>query len=185
MLLVLALLGMAGVPLWLPFLLNGAVPEGGGLILGLSLFGLVTLATLIAWAVVSNFMIPVMYARRCNAMEGFRAALSMVAEYPGPVVLYFLFSIVLWVAFGMIACLAACLTCCIVAIPYVGTVILLPAYVFFMSYLLLFVRQFGPGYDVWANVVAAGATQWIEPPPAGPPPVQPEPEPPPPAPTNL
>ena len=32
---------------------------------------------------------------------------------------------------------------------------LLPLYVFLMSYMLLFVRQFGPDYDAWGNIIAA------------------------------
>jgi hypothetical protein len=71
-------------------------------------------------------------------------------------------------------------TCRITAIPYVGTVILLPVYVFFMAYLLLFVRQFGLDYDPWANVVAvepaAQTAPTTFPPPEAPPP---SPEPPP------
>jgi hypothetical protein len=48
-----------------------------------------------------------------------------------------------------------CATCCIVAIPYVGTVILLPMHIFFQGFLLLFLRQFGSDYDVWAGITQA------------------------------
>ena len=58
-----------------------------------------------------------------------------------------------------------CVTCCITAIPYVGTVILLPVHVLFMSFLLLFVRQFGPDYDVWIAIPEPTATTTSEPPP--------------------
>jgi hypothetical protein len=48
--------------------------------------------------------------------------------------------------------MAMCATCCVVLIPYVGTVILLPVFVLMRSYLLLFLRQFGSEYDVWDGV---------------------------------
>ena len=43
--------------------------------------------------------------------------------------LYCLFLIVLALATAIVACLATCATCCIAAIPYIGTVILLPVFV--------------------------------------------------------
>ena len=88
---------------------------------------------------------------RCRAYEAFRAATSLIARHPGEIVLYCLFLIVLAVASVMMGCVATCATCCIAAIPYVGTVILLPVFVLLRSFSLLFLRQFGPEYDVWAS----------------------------------
>ena len=172
---ILLLVGLAAAPLWLPFVTSSGPLEGGALIGSLALFAVVIVVLLIGWSVISNFMLPVMYRRRCGAVEGFQAALGMIAAEPGPVILFVLFSVVLWMAFAMIACATTCLTCCITAIPYVGTVILLPAHVFFMSYLLLFIRQFGPDYDAWANVVALEAPAVQEPPPVEPPSTEPPP----------
>jgi hypothetical protein len=62
-----------------------------------------------------------------------------------------LFLIVLAIATGLISCFAICATCCIAALPYIGTVILLPVFVLLRAFSLLFLRQFGPDYDVWAN----------------------------------
>ena len=56
-------------------------------------------------------------------------------------------------ATAIVACLVTCATCCIAAIPYIGTVILLPVFVLLRSFSLLFLRQFGPEYDVWASFV--------------------------------
>lgn len=172
MLAFMVIMGGASIPLWVPVVLHGDSPEGMGLFLGLGLVGLAVLFILIPVRLIAHFMVPIMYRRRCGALAGFQAALNLIVEHAGVVILYCLFIVVLWIAFVAIACLTNCLTCCITAIPYLGTVILLPAYVFFMSYLLLFVRQFGPDFDAWANVVTA-------PLPVAPPP-QSEPPPPPP-----
>jgi len=163
---VLVILGLAALPLGIPFVFGGEKPGGVFLILGLTFFGLIALFTLVVFNLISSFMIPVMYRRRCGAREAFHAVLAAISAHPGPVILYLLFSIVLWLAVAMAACVTTCLTCCITAIPYLGTVILLPLYVFLMSYLLLFVRQFGNEYDAWANLIAVEPTS---PPPLDPP----------------
>jgi len=41
-------------------------------------------------------------------------------------------------------------------IPYVGTVILLPIPVTLGAFSLLFMRQFGSEYDVWAGFMPSG-----------------------------
>lgn len=146
------LLALASIPFWLPLIFHPENARGPGFIAALVVFGIVAACVMVIWAITLMFMVPVMYRRRCSAVEGFRGALALVRAEPRAVVLYVLFVIVLWIAFAMVACVAACLTCCIVAIPYVGTVILLPAYVLFLSFLLLFLRQFGPEYDVWVNL---------------------------------
>ena len=111
----------------------------------------VILLMIIAWALVATFMVPVMYRRRCRAYEAFWAVLSLIAGHPGEILLYCLFLIVLAIATGLVSCLAICATCCIAALPYIGTVILLPVFILFRSFSLVFLRQFGSDYDVWAS----------------------------------
>lgn len=167
-------LGLVTLPLWMPLALGRDVLEGVALALGVALAALVMLLLVIPLHLISSFMVPVMYRQRCGASAAFRATLQLIAAQPGAVVLYLLFTIVLYVAFAMISCLLTCVTCCIAAVPYVGTVIMLPAYVFFMSYLLLFVRQFGPEYDAWANILVVDqAAPAIEPPSVEPPSAEP------------
>ena len=165
----LLLLALAGFPIWWP-LLHGATVPRAPLIVGLVLVGGVFAVLVFFWVPVLEFMGPIMYRRRCRALDGCRAAIGLVTSRPGPVLLFVLFTMVLGLALALVTCLLTCATCCVAAIPYVGTVILLPVHVFWMSFLLLFVRQFGPECDVWANVAA------LEPAPL--PPVQTPPEPP-------
>lgn len=107
----------------------------------------------LAWSLVANFMVPVMYVQRCRAAKAFGMVVKLIAAQPGEVLLYCLFLIVLALATAIVACLVTCATCCIAAIPYVGTVILLPVFVVLRSFSLLFLRQFGPEYDVWASYI--------------------------------
>lgn len=147
-------------------------------LLAVAAWGFVILLVIIAWALIASFMVPVMYRRRCRAYEGFRAALSLIAEHPGEILLYCLFLVVLAIATGLISCLAICATCCIAALPYIGTVILLPVFILFRSFSLMFLRQFGPDYDVWVSFVPPEFLPVLsEAPPA--PSVTPRPNPPP------
>jgi hypothetical protein len=131
---------------------------GIGLFLLLSLFGLLI-----------HFVAPVMYCRRCKAWPAFVDLVSLLGNRPGVFVLYFLFSIVVGVGMALAMFIVICATCCIAAIPYVGTVILLPIFVFIQSFSLLFLRQFGPDYDVWAGVAPLETPATPLPPPIPPP----------------
>jgi hypothetical protein len=123
-------------------------------LLAIAGWAFVVLLMIIAWALVASFMVPVMYRRRCRAYEAFCAVLSLIAAHPGEILLYCLFLVVLAIATGLVSCLAICATCCIAALPYIGTVILLPVFILFRSFSLLFLRQFGQDYDVWMGFMS-------------------------------
>jgi hypothetical protein len=144
-------------------------------VIGLALWACAIFILAIAWALISQLMVPIMYRRRCLAREGFRVTISLISQNPGEITLYCLFWILLIIGVIIVSCLAVCLTCCLVAIPYVGTVILLPVFLCLRAFTLLYLRQFGADYDVWTGLPPA-ASEIPAPPPA---PVSP-PEPPPP-----
>jgi hypothetical protein len=148
----LLLLGIAALPMLVPLIVHGGIAGALGMSFGLVIFIAVAVVLAVAWNVISQLMLPIMYRQRCSATVAFRQALSLVTAHAGPVILYLLFLIVLTMAAALIGCISSCVTCCITAIPYIGTVILLPLYVLLHSYSLLFVRQFGPEYDVWGSV---------------------------------
>lgn len=151
---------------------GGAAAGAGMIVVGVAMFciGLVAAAYL---TVVLHIMVPVMYRRRCSAVEAFRDVAGLVSRHPAPFILFILFGIVLAVGVMIIGTILACVTCCIGALPYISTVLLLPAFVWLRGFLLCFLRQFGPDYDVWYQAA---------PPDAGEPPIAPSPEIPPPLP---
>jgi hypothetical protein len=147
-----ALVLIAAVGLIVPFVQRtGEV--GLGFWIGLAVFAFFILCLLFVWSLVSQFMVPIMYRQRCRAWHAFAQTMHVIASYPGPILLYVLFLIVISLAAVIISCAAACVTCCIAAIPYVGTVILLPIPVTLCAFSLLFLRQFGPDYDVWGTFI--------------------------------
>ena len=147
-----AVIVIAGLVLIVPFIPWGGQGQPGvGFWIGLSLFVFVAVCLAFVWALASQLMVPIMYRQRCRARLAFAQAVHLVSSYPGPILLYVLFLLLLGVAAVMVSCAVTCATCCIAAIPYVGTVILLPIPVMLGAFSLLFLRQFGPDYDVWAS----------------------------------
>ncbi len=142
---------------------------GPGLIALLIFLFLFWIALAIGISLVTYFMPFVMYRQKCLAVEAFRQVLRLVSSNVGVFVLFCLFAFVLLLAMTVIGAIATCITCCLAAIPYVGTVILLPICVCLRAFGLCFFRQFGPDYDVWQAIPQA---EPVSQPPPIPPPMQ-------------
>lgn len=98
----------------------------------------------------TDFVVPIMYLRRIPVMAAWREfSSSMLAGNTLTFVLYLLMRLVIGWGIGAMALAAMCLTCCIVLIPYIGSVILLPLTVFLQAYPLYFIEQFGPSWRVF------------------------------------
>ena len=131
------------------------------------LWAMVIFVLAIAWVVIAHLMVPIMYRRRILAWAACREAIALINRYPDAITLYCLFWILIGIGSVVVACMAVCLTCCVAAIPYIGTVILLPLYLCLRAFGLLYLRQFGPDYDVWTGIpqIAAPTTPEPQPPP--------------------
>lgn len=109
-------------------------------------------ALLLVSKLTKDFVVPVMWLRETGWQPAWREIGRLIAACPGSFVLYLLFYLLLLVttvvALAMVIFLTCCLAGCLLAIPYVGIVILLPVLVFFRAYPLYFLAQFGPDYDV-------------------------------------
>lgn len=135
---------------------NGDWNAGG--ILGCLGLGLVFVGAVIVFAIVeklaSDFVVPIMFLGRKRCMEGWRELGRLLAAQPGQFILYFLFQIVLAIAIGTLVAVVVVVTCCIAGclliLPYLGTVLLLPVLVFKRSYSVFYLAQYGPGYDAFA-----------------------------------
>jgi hypothetical protein len=95
------------------------------------------------------FVIPIMYKFDLKATEAWSYFLPWLKARPWQFVLYALFVLLLLVLFLVLVAVACVLTCCIVALPYIGTVILLPLYVTYRIFSLEFLTQFDPGFNVF------------------------------------
>ncbi len=108
-----------------------------------------------------DFVVPIMYLHRCTCLQGWRQFLQILSHNKGRFLLYILFQIVIAIAAGMIVtaliCLTCCCACCFLAIPYIGTVLLLPLLIFQRAYSLVYLRQFGNQFDVFTPAVNTGS----------------------------
>jgi hypothetical protein len=166
--------GLVALLIFVPVGLLGHASNGGSTILLPVLFVIcfiIWVCFAFFFGLVSYFMVPIIYIRRVGPVEAFRVVTRLLLNNIGSFVLFCLFSLVLFLAVIVIGGIVSCLTCCIAALPYVGSVILLPLFVCLRAFGLLFLRQFGPEYDVWAGVVPPETPATPLPPPI-PPPIQ-------------
>jgi hypothetical protein len=107
-------------------------------------FFLLWLPFVVALALLDDFVVPLMVVRNVRVRSAWAMFRSEVAagNVMGLVLFYFL-RVVAALAIGIIAGLLMCLTCCVTAIPYLGTVALLPAFVFSRAFPLHYMEQLG------------------------------------------
>jgi hypothetical protein len=100
-----------------------------------------------------DFVVPIMYIYNCTCTNGWRYFLGLLSSNKARFTLYILFQIVIVMALSVIIVAFACATCCcacfFLAIPYVGTVVILPLLIFQRAYSLVYLRQYGSNFDVF------------------------------------
>jgi hypothetical protein len=99
------------------------------------------------------FVIPIMYKFDLKATEAWRYFLPWLKARPWPFILYGLLILLLGFLFVVFFAMACALSCCILAIPYVGTVILLPIWVTYRLFSVEFLAQFDPGFDLFTPAI--------------------------------
>ena len=148
------------VPVIIPAVLHRSTADIAFTI-GLVFWIVLIVVIVLCWSLVSQLMVPVMYRRRCRAWEAFKHVVALVSENAVSFILYIIFLVVVSIAIGIAVIAVGCATCCIgaclFALPYVGTVILLPVEILLFGYTLLFLRQFGPDFDVWGGTTLPAA----------------------------
>ena len=118
--------------------------------------GLILLIFCLLFALVEfffeQFVVPVMYWSNLKAIEAWKKVLALakgnIAVFVRYILLYIVFSLMAGGAI-LLACLA---TCCIgfilLAIPFVGTVLILPVLVFFRLFGVELLARFAPEYNI-------------------------------------
>jgi hypothetical protein len=143
----------------------------------IALLTLITLLVIIVFRLIAkftaDFVIPTMFIHRIRCIEAWKRVWKLIKDNFGRIVLYILFQIVLAIAIGSIlviplfflytisfCCCFPCFLCmafpCIglpvsLAFQYMFAVALLPIFVFKRSYSALYLAQYGPQWDVFAE----------------------------------
>ena len=110
-----------------------------GILLSVMLLTVTVITASCVGVFLSDIVVPIMYQRRITVMDGWREFDRLIfADHKGTLIVYLLFRIVIGLVTSLLALFATCCTCCLAALPFVGTVILLPLFVFARSYSLYF-----------------------------------------------
>jgi len=129
-------------------------------LLGL-LGGLLALAAVLLSFWTDQFVVPLMYRYEEGVLDAWRRFLPLLRAHLGSFVLYALFYLLLWIVAWIAVAVASLLTCCvgmvIIAIPYLGTVVLLPLWVTERGLGPDFLAQFGSEWRIWPGDGASGA----------------------------
>lgn len=159
-------LGLIAMPLCLPLLaaigfvvgqmLYRGNAEQGGIVLA-AVLGLVLLLFAVCFWLIGkftrDFVVPIMLLRRTKCTIAWREFLGLLTANAGHFTLYVLFQIVLAIAIGFLLLVVIIVTCCmagcLMSLPYLGTVVLLPVLVFERSYSIYYLAQFGSSYNVF------------------------------------
>lgn len=160
--------GISVVVIGPPLLVGGAgtALTGGGLWTAGGVFVAVVLAVVIGVVAayvrcfLDSFVIPIMYRDGLSAMDAWRRFLPLLRAHPAEFLLYGLLLFVLMIVVSVVVVVAGLLTCCIgwilVAIPYVGTVVLLPLWYTYRGFGPEFLAQFGPEWSVFPTAPPDG-----------------------------
>lgn len=122
--------------------------------LGLTFFALAILFLVIG-KLTSDFVVPIVFLRGGTCRAAWMEFLGLLSIHVPDFVVYLLFQIVIALATSAVVIVAVIATCCIAGclmiIPYIGTVLLLPVTTFKRSYSLHYLAQYGPAYDVFSS----------------------------------
>jgi len=99
------------------------------------------------------FIVPIMYKQDIKIIEAIRRFKPIFTHYLPHILLYGLLTMILYILVGFCIIFFGLFTCCIglvlLAIPYIGSVILLPVSYTFRAFSIEFLAQFGPEYSVF------------------------------------
>jgi len=133
--------------------ITGDIMELIGIFLALMLFGCIFM---VIAKLTADFVVPIMFLRGGKCVAAWREFLSLASLNVGRFVLYLLFQIVLHIAISMtllliliFTCCLCFVGCCLLILPYIGTVMCLPILVFDRSYSLYYLQQYGSEFDVF------------------------------------
>jgi hypothetical protein len=119
--------------------------------------GFLLLLTFIICAYISlflnDFIVPIMYKQRITASQAWLKFILLFNETPLPFILYglliFVFIIVLIIGIIIVGLLTCCIGFVLIAIPYIGSIVLLPVSYTFRAYSVAFLGQFGSQYALF------------------------------------
>ena len=135
----------------LPFVRQDRWPDGAEWA-PLVLIGLIYLAVMIPLGLLfflfRELGVPLMFRNGITARAALGETWRLFLRHPGSLIVLVLLRIALFIGLAIVQVIVCCV-CCLELLPYVGTVLLLPAIIYIRCFTLDCLAQFGPEYDVW------------------------------------
>jgi hypothetical protein len=104
------------------------------------------------YSLTRHFVVPLMWKYDLRAGAGWSRFWSLCAQRPGAFIVYLLLLVLLYIGLAVAVLVFGFCTCCmgfvLLALPYVGSVALLPIHVTLRGFGPEFLAQFGPEWDV-------------------------------------
>jgi len=127
------------------------------ILLGALALATIAVAALLTLLLLESFVVPFMYRFELSATAAWRTLLPWLKRYPGWFLAYAAVLFLAAIAFQVVNLVLCLFTCCIVLLPYIGTVILLPVWVLYRAYSVEFLAQFHPDFDLFEAAAAGPA----------------------------
>lgn len=117
-------------------------------VIGYSLFAagalLIGFPLSVTLALLDDFVVPLMVVRNARVGDAWRIFRAEVLPGNiGGILLFYVLRFVLGMASAIGVAVLTCITCCLVVIPYLGTVLLLPLWVFSRAFPMYYLEQLG------------------------------------------
>jgi hypothetical protein len=130
-----------------------------GLFVPVIALALLVIPIALFWALVGflngEFVVPILYRQRRGVLAAWGTFLRLASAHFGEFLLFLLLRLVVGFACGVVVLLLVLLTCCLAGclliLPYIGTVLMLPVLVLERSMSLRFLAQFGQEHDLFAQ----------------------------------
>jgi hypothetical protein len=153
---------VGGVFVGLPFMRESRWPEGGEWALPVFIvlvYLIITIPMSILFFLFRELGVPLMFRNGITARAALGETWQLFQRHPGSLLLLVLLRLVLLLGLLVVSVLTCCLSCCVGLLPYIGTVLLLPALIYIKCFTLDCLAQLGPEYDVWTvDLPPGGAT---------------------------
>lgn len=149
----LLVLAICGAMMW-PMIQSETLTSLGicGIVLGGAFFVLFSVFLSYLYCFAYDFVVPLMFKYDTGIRAAWERFSSILKPYFGHFMLYGLVRALLALGVGVAVLLAFVCTCCILlmisAIPYIGTVLLLPVFVLYRFVGIEFLRQFGDEFSI-------------------------------------
>lgn len=147
------ILGLVGLCVWLALRPGGWQQLGGAAaiagVVGTVVLGFLFLVVVLyTFFFLEAFVVPLMYRFDLGVMDAWRRFLGLFSARPWPFLVCGLLVFVLWIVVMAVVVTTGLMTCCLafllLAIPYIGTVVLLPVLITFRAFTVAFLAQLEP-----------------------------------------